>query len=147
MKKNDALLGLTCFLGLLLGTSISVAQTEFAIGSIIRDFQLPQHDDDGKLQLMIRGDQAMVMSTNRIRVKDLKIDIYQGEKSDMFMTSPESDYWKIEGRLTSSANVIVEHPSFVLTSEKMNWELEKSRGVFKEKVTLKLKGKSGILSK
>lgn len=123
------------------------AQADFAIGSIIRDFQLPQRGPDGKLQLMIRGDQAMVMSTNRIRVKQLKIDIYSGEKPDMFMTSDESDYWRIEERLTSSSEVMVEHPAFTLSAEQMNWELNESRGIFKGKVRLKMKEKSGILGK
>ncbi len=136
-------------LGLLLiwlGTSPWLrAQADFAVGSIIRDFQLPQRGADGKLQLMIRGEQAMVMSANRIRVKLLKIDIYSGEKPDMFMSSAESDYWRIEERLTSSTAVSVEHPGFTLTADQMNWELNESRGVFKGKVRLKMKEKSGIL--
>jgi hypothetical protein len=122
-----------------------LAQADFAIGSIIRDFQLPQRGADGKLQLMIRGEQAMVMSANRIRVKELKIDIYSGDKPDMFMSSDESDYWRLEERLTTNAAVLVEHPGFTLSSEQMNWELNESRGVFKGKVRLKMKAKSGIL--
>ena len=131
-----------------LGTSPwLLAQADFAIGSIIRDFQLPQRGSDGKLQMMIRGEQAMVMSANRIRVKHLKIDIYSGEKPDMFMSSDESDYWRLEERLTSNSEVVVEHPGFTLRSEQMDWELNESRGVFKGKVRLKMKAKSGILKK
>lgn len=145
-KRSGGLAGLALFLLFWGGMAPEgAAQADFAIGSIIRDFQLPQRDGEGKLELMIRGEQAMVMSANRIRVKSLKIDIYSGEKPEMFMTSAESDYWRLEERLTSSSAVMVEHPSFTLTSEQMNWELKESKGLFKGKVRLKMKSKSGIL--
>ncbi|MEM6821575.1 MAG: hypothetical protein AAF558_06520 [Verrucomicrobiota bacterium] len=114
-------------------------QTDFAIGSIIKKFELPQRDSDGKLRLTIYGREATVMSRNRIKVNGLKIDIYQNGETETVLTSPNSDFWRIENRLTTQDGIAVEHPNFRLTAKEMNWELEPSRGSFKKGVKLMIK--------
>ena len=66
---------------LLAGSGLLIAQSDFAIGSIIKGFELPQRDKEGNLQLKIFGKEALVMSKNRIRVHGLTIDIYSGGKA------------------------------------------------------------------
>ncbi|MDR1146611.1 MAG: hypothetical protein LBK71_10820, partial [Verrucomicrobiales bacterium] len=57
---NRTLLWLALLLGLAGGLPAEDAQ--FAIGSIIKQFELPQRDDNGKLQSTIYGREATVMS-------------------------------------------------------------------------------------
>ena len=61
------------------------------------------------------------------------------------MTSDESDYWSEEKRLTSDSGVRVEQPSFVLTSKNMDWDLQGSRGIFKDNVKVVIKQRNSTL--
>ena len=132
---------------LLVGSGLLFAQTDFAIGSIIKGFELPQRDKEGNMQLKIFGKEALVMSKNRIRVHGLSIDIYSAGKASTKMTSDESDYWSEEKRLTTDSNVQVDHPSFILTSKSMDWDLQGSRGIFKNNVKVVIKQRDSTLVK
>ncbi|MDR2462597.1 MAG: hypothetical protein LBD30_02315 [Verrucomicrobiales bacterium] len=120
----------TILVALSLAVSLPGQEAQFAIGSIIKQFELPQRDSEGKLQSTIFGGEAVVMSQNRIRVRDLKIDIAGGTE----LSSPESDFWSEEKRLTSSSGVTVVQAEFTLRSEKMDWDIKNSRGVFTKRV-------------
>lgn len=116
-------------------TSVSVmAQAEFAIGAIIKGLELPQRDSEGNLKLKIFGKEATVMSLNRIKVRFLTIDFYNKGVTETQITSDESDYWRIEDRLTSSNNVKVVHPTFTLTAKTMDWFITENKGTFQENV-------------
>lgn len=117
------------------------AQADFAIGSIIKDFQLPQRDAEGNMKLQIMGDQATIISANRIKVEKLRIDLYQSGRPDVAITSPESDFWKLENRLTTSTGVEIKHASFTLQADRMDWELNANRGIFQGGVILTVQKK------
>jgi len=131
----------------ILGAAWVTAQTNFAVGSIIKGFEMPQRDKEGNLQTKIFGREATVMSQNRIRVRALTIDIYSGGNVSTKLTSDESDYWRAEGRLTTSSGVKVVQPSFVLTAKNMDWDLQNSNGSFKDQVKLVITQKNEVLPK
>ncbi|MDD5261702.1 MAG: hypothetical protein PHD76_07615 [Methylacidiphilales bacterium] len=128
-----------------IGAGLAFGQTDFAVGSIIKGFELPQRDKQGNLQLKIFGKEATVMSKNRIQVHGLSIDIYSGGKAGTKMTSDECDYWSEEKRLTSNNGVKVVQPSFVLTAKNMDWDLQGSRGIFKENVLVVITQRNAAL--
>jgi hypothetical protein len=128
----------------LVTSPVAQAQTDFAIGSIIKNFELPQRDKDGNMKLLIFGEQATVISANRVKMEKLRIDLYQDGKADVRITSPESDFWKQENRLTTTQGVAITHPSFSLTSQKMDWELDANRGLFQGGVTLSVQKKTAV---
>jgi hypothetical protein len=140
-KKTLILLTLTAGLA-----SWSLAEdAQFAIGSIIKQFELPQRDKEGKMQSTIYGKEATVMSQNRIRVRDLKINIFNGDNIGTKLSSPESDFWSEERRLTTSNGVTVVQPEFTLTSVNMDWDLKNSKGVFSKRVRVVITQKGDIL--
>jgi hypothetical protein len=118
---------------------------QFAIGSIIKQFELPQRDNNGKMQSTIYGKEATVMSQNRIRVRDLKIDIFNGDSVGTKLISPESDFWSEEKRLTTSNGVTVVQPEFTLTSVNMDWDIKNSKGVFSKRVRVVITQKGDVL--
>jgi hypothetical protein len=118
---------------------------QFAIGSIIKQFELPQRDQDGNLQSTIYGREATVMSQNRIRVRGLNIDIFSGDRIGTRLSSPESDFWSEEGRLTTSNGVTVVQPEFTLTSVNMDWDLKHSKGVFSQRVRVVIPQQGSLL--
>jgi hypothetical protein len=118
------------------------AQADFAIGAIIKGFELPQRDKEGVIKMKIFGKEATVMSLSRIKVRGLNIDFYNKGLPETKISSDESDYWREEGRLTSSNNVRIEHPAFTLTSKTMDWEINAERGTFQENVKLVINRKS-----
>jgi hypothetical protein len=120
---------------LLLGTSVRLlAQADFAIGAIIKGFELPQREADGTIKMKIFGKEATVMSLSRIKVRGLNIDFFNKGVSETKITSDESDYWREENRLTSSNGVKIEHPGFVLTAKTMDWQITENKGFFQENV-------------
>jgi hypothetical protein len=120
------------------------SQADFAIGSIIKDFALPQRDSQGAMKLQIFGEQATIISTNRIKVEKLHIELYQDGRPDVRIESPESDFWKLENRLTTNHGVQIQHPSFALTAARMDWELNENRGLFQGGVTLTVQKRDAI---
>jgi len=142
MKFFNSRLSRLCLVTVALLFSLAVvvvADAEFSIGSIIKKFELPQRDGEGKLILTIFGREATVISKNRVKVEGLKIELYQNDEDQTTMTSPFCDYWRKEGRLITEKGVEVQHPNFKLTADKMDWELEPSRGDFKDNVRLEIK--------
>jgi hypothetical protein len=110
-------------------------QAEFVVGSIIKNFELPQTDKaTGQLKMKILGKEAIVMSPNRIQLRKLEIDLYKKGAVETRIFSEQSDYWHQEKRLTSDAPVKVEHPRLEVTANSMSWDLNSSTGTFKDKV-------------
>jgi len=125
---------------ILLGTGVRVlAQADFAIGAIIKGFELPQRDESGVIKMKIFGKEATVMSLSRIKVRGLNIDFFNKGVAETKITSDESDYWREENRLTSSNGVKIEHPRFVLTSKTMGWQIAGNKGFFQENVKVMIK--------
>ncbi len=123
---------------LLLCTPSVPAQNEFAVGSIIRGFELPQRDAGGELKQLVFGEEATVITRNRIRIDGLRIDVFENQEPRTRIQSPQADYWDQEKRLTTSSGVRIQHPSFVLEAKQMDWELEGNRGMFQENVRVTL---------
>lgn len=119
----------------LIPTWIWAATGDFAIGSIIRNFEYPvpsQNADDNKK--VIRGDEAIVISGNEIRIRGLTIELYTGEEITTRIQSPESTYWEAEKKLTTDQLVEVTRRGMKITSKGMEWSIPNSSGVFRENV-------------
>ncbi|NJK90581.1 MAG: hypothetical protein HC904_01375 [Blastochloris sp.] len=130
-NKRVALLVLILALG---GGACLWGQAEFAIGAIIKGFELPQREADGSIKLKIMGKEATVMSLSRIKVRGLTIDFFNQGAPQTQISSEESDYWQVEKRLTTDKGVKVEHPNFVLTAQTMDWLISENRGTFQQNV-------------
>jgi len=134
MKRFEAQL-LACALVLLAASGPVYGQAEFVVGSIIKNFELPQTDKNtGQLKMKIMGKEAIVMSPNRIQLKKLEIDLYKQGAIETRIFSAQCDYWHKEKRLTSSDTVTVKHPRLEVTADTMSWDLNSSVGTFKENV-------------
>ncbi|MDX6765678.1 MAG: hypothetical protein SFU85_02700 [Candidatus Methylacidiphilales bacterium] len=145
MRPNKTTLLALLALSALAAPLLLRAQSEFAIGSIIKSFQLPQRDSDGKMKLQISGEQATVISLNRIKVEKIRIDLYRDGQPEVQMNSPETDFWKQENRLTTNKGVEIRHPSFKLVSQKMDWELNANKGLFQGGVILTVQKKEAAI--
>lgn len=111
------------------------AETQFAIGSIIRGFEVPQTDSHGKLRSKIRGKEALVMSANQIHIKDLVIEVYNdNEQIDTSIRSDECTYWKMENKLTTDKDIEVHRQGMVIKADGMEWELGDAKGIFRKNV-------------
>jgi hypothetical protein len=125
------------FLTVLASGGVMLAQSDFAVGSIIRGFDFPSRDaKTGKMQYRITGDKAIVMTANRIEVHKLKIEIFNDDKVGTTIQSPVSDYWRLESRRTSNVGVEILWPGASATSKQMEWDLPKSKGVLRGNVVV-----------
>jgi hypothetical protein len=124
-------------LAMLGGGGVIVAQSDFAVGSIIRGFDFPSRDPKtGKMVFRITGEKAIVMTANRIEVHQLKIEIFNNDKVGTTVQSPVSDYWRLENRLTSNTGVEIMWPGASATSKQMEWDLPKSKGTLRGNVVV-----------
>ncbi|GAB4249047.1 MAG: hypothetical protein OHK005_15730 [Candidatus Methylacidiphilales bacterium] len=127
-----------------MGVEATFGQSDFAVGSVIRGFELPKRDADGVMQFKITGDKAIIMTPNRTEVHDLRIDIFKEGKVNLTVRSPKSDYWRMENRLTTEHGVEIVWPGLVVTARGMEWDLNRTRGVLRDNVRVvidNLKGK------
>jgi hypothetical protein len=124
---------------LLLIPCVGRAQMQFTVGSIIRGFELPQTDARGKLRTKIRGEEALVISANQIRINGLMIEIYdENEIVTTSIRSTDCTYWRMENKLTTDKDIEVRHQGMNMTAHAMEWELRDSKGSFRENVKVTL---------
>ena len=115
--------------------SFCVAQdSQFSIGSIIRGFELPQTDADGNVKSKIRGDEALIISANEIRIKGLTIELFNEGQAGTVITAPECVFWKMENKLTTDHLIKIKRQGMTLTAKGMDWHLADSRGNFRNQV-------------
>jgi len=120
----------------LVPSGLRAATGDFAIGSIIKNFELPvaaENQEPGR-KTIIRGDEAIVISSNEIRIRGLSIELYRNDQVTTRIQSPESTYWESEKRLTSDQLVQVTRRGLTITSKGMEWSLPNSSGTFRENV-------------
>ncbi|MFQ3670507.1 MAG: hypothetical protein SNJ84_03520 [Verrucomicrobiia bacterium] len=122
------------FLGWVACLSPAFGQSDFAIGSVIRGFELPKRNAEGEMQFKITGDKAVIMTPNRTELHDLKIDIYKEGKVNLTVRSPRSDYWRMENRLTTEHGVEIVWPGLTVTAKAMEWDLNQTKGVLRQEV-------------
>lgn len=130
--KKLALIGVTG--ALVLAAGVAAAQTKFAIGSIIRGFELPQNGPDGRLQSRIRGREAIVISDSQIRIHGLEIEIFRENNANIKILSDESVYWTKEGRLTTDKMIEIDRPGMKIRAKGMVWEMAEAKGVLQDDV-------------
>lgn len=121
---------------LFLAVGLCHAEPQFPVGTIIRGFDLPQTNKEGKISSRIRGAEAMIMSANQILVRKLEIEVYENNSSEPTtrILSPECFYWRMENKLTTDHNIEVHHPGMTITAKAMEWNVKQSRGTFRQNV-------------
>lgn len=116
--------------------SFCYAEPQFPIGTIIRGFDLPQTNEEGKISSRIRGEEAMVMSANQILIRKLEIEVYENgsDKPTTTILSPECFYWRMENKLTTDNNIEVRRPGMTVTAKAMEWDIKQSKGTFRRNI-------------
>ncbi|MEM9444468.1 MAG: hypothetical protein AAGA18_03870 [Verrucomicrobiota bacterium] len=132
---------------LCLPLALLFAQTDFSIGSIIKGFEMPQHDSQGQIKAKIHGKEATVMTSSRIKVRGLKIEFFEKGDTVMEITSTQSDFWRSQNRLTTDKGVKIIRPGLIIEAEQMDWELAGSKGNLKGNVKVKLTNQDDLLVK
>ncbi|MDD2677221.1 MAG: hypothetical protein PHP75_07125 [Methylacidiphilaceae bacterium] len=108
------------------------------LGSVVKEFRLPQRNTQGGLDGVITGREAHAISVNRTEIIDMKIELYDQGKIGTTILSPRCDLWKLEDRLSTQSGAVVERPDLRLTSQIMDWEVAEHRGVFRQNVRVVL---------
>ncbi|QSR85147.1 hypothetical protein [Methylacidimicrobium sp. B4] len=108
------------------------------LGSVVKEFRLPQRNSQGELDGVITGREARAISVNRTEIIDMKIDLYDQGKVGTTILSPRCDLWKLENRLSTQSGAVIERPDLRLTSQIMDWEVGEHRGVFRQNVRVVL---------
>lgn len=135
-----------CLLVFLAASPWASAANDFAIGSIIRNFELPLNSSDSDRRSLIRGEEAIVVSGNEIRIRGLSIEIYRGDQLTTKITSAESVYWKTENKLTTDSEVKVTRTGMTITSKGMEWSMEQSSGIFRGQVKVTVTGSPTLIT-
>ena len=126
--------------------NIAHAETQFSIGSIIRGFELPQMDEQGNLRSKIKGSEAIVISANQIRIKELFIELYDGGKASTRIKSPDCVFWRLENRLTTDQAIEVARDGMIIKAKGMDWSLKENQGIFRQNVQVTIDPKTHILN-
>jgi hypothetical protein len=104
------------------------------LGSTIKGFVLPQRNAEGELSANITGETAKAVSINRTEITGLKIDLYEGKEIGTVITSPKSDLWNEENRLSTRSGVLIKRGDMTISAEAMEWELKEQRAVLRKQV-------------
>ena len=127
-------------LGTLLGFLAPLeAQISTTIGSVVKGFSLPQHNEEGELISKIAGTQANTVSPNRAVIKELVMEFYHKGEVTMKVTSPKCDYWFLQNRLNTRDGVTIERDNMVITAQNFQWEEKAKKGILQKNVSVVLK--------
>lgn len=125
---------------LLQGQSSSV-KPPGPIGETIKRFALEQRNPEtGELQAMLRGEAAKVVTVNRTEITNMAIEIMNGDKINLILTSPQCNYWHLEGRLSTNHSVKVLRDDMEIDAQNMEWDYKERKGVLRNNVRVVLKG-------
>jgi len=118
--------GVLVLAGLALVSPLLAQMSSMPLGSVIRNFVMPQRDAQGDLQSNITGDQATIVSYNRTQILNLKVDLYDstGQNVTSTITSPRCDYWTLEHRLSSKDGVLVVRPESKISADAVEWDFK-----------------------
>jgi hypothetical protein len=108
------------------------------LGSIIKGFDRPQRNATGDLEAMLHGDQATVVSLNRIQITGLRIDLYEKEKVATTITSPLCDFWNLENRLSSHDGVLLVRPEARISADAIDWDFKTQVALLRKNVKVVL---------
>lgn len=139
LAHNSLNLGLF-LLGITLWLSVPLeAQISTTIGSVVKGFSVPQHNDEGELISKIAGTQANTVSPNRAVIKELIMEFYNKGEVTMKVTSPQCDYWFLQSRLNTREGVTIERDNMVITAQNFQWEEKEKKGVLQKNVKVIIK--------
>ena len=119
---------------------LSAQMNGMPLGSVVRNFVMPQRDAQGDLQANITGDQATIVSYNRTQIINLKVELYDssGQNVTTTVTSPRCDYWTLERRLSSSDGVLLVRPESRITADAVEWDFKTQIAVLHSNVKVVL---------
>jgi len=119
---------------------LSAQMNGMPLGSVVKNFVMPQRDAQGDLQANITGDQATIVSYNRTQIINLKVELYDsgGQTVTTTVTSPRCDYWTLERRLSSSDGVLVVRPESRITADAIEWDFKTQIAVLHNNVKVVL---------
>jgi hypothetical protein len=106
-------------------------------GQVTKGFTLPQYQN-GKLNAMITGAEARVISVNRTEIIELKVDLYEADTISTTITSPKSDYWTADNKMRTRFGVVITRPDMTISAQTMEWEIKEQRGVLRQDVKVVL---------
>lgn len=118
-------------------TAPASAPTNASVGQVTKGFSMPQYQD-GKLSAVIAGAEARFISINRTEIKDLKVDLYEGDTISTTITSPRSDYWKEESKMLSRYGVVIKRGDMTITADMMDWNIKDQNGTLSKNVKVVL---------
>lgn len=114
-------------------------QISTTIGSVVKGFSIPQHNESGELVSKIGGSEANTVSPNRAVIKELTMEFYNKGAVTMKITSPKSDYWFLQNRLNTREGVIIERENMTISAQVFQWDEKEKKGVLQKNVSVVLK--------
>ena len=124
---------------LFLGCSCLLADmSAIPLGATIKGFVMPQRNEQGEMQANITGDTAKAVSVNRTEIEGLKIELYDGKEIGTVITSPKSDLWVQENRLSTRNGVLIKRGDMIISALSMEWELKEQRAVLRRQVRVEV---------
>jgi len=139
-RLSWALLAVGLGLGFVGVSRLCAQMSGMPLGSVVKNFVMPQRDAQGDLQANITGDQATIVSYNRTQIVNLKVDLYDssGQNVTTTVTSPRCDYWTLERRLSGSDGVLIVRPESRITADAIEWDFKTQVAVLHSNVKVVL---------
>lgn len=110
------------------------------LGSVVKGFVMPQRGPTGDLQSTLNGEEARVLSPDRIVITGLKVDLYEagGTRVGTVITAPRCDFWTVERRLSGHEGVEIERPDARITADAVDWDLKTQVALLHQRVRVVL---------
>ena len=116
---------------------------EFPLGSVIRNFSLPQADGSGRQTALVKGKRATVVSPNQLKIEGLDVELFNSQgKPETVITATKSDFWRKEDKLTSDSGILVKRSTLLISANGIDWNVADSSGTLYNRVRVVLSNAS-----
>ncbi len=108
--------------------AVRAVRAQPAEGQRIAGFEVPDFDDEMRLQSMLFGDYARIMPNGEVEITNLMIEFYTEDREvEMRVTSPECIYDRATRDARSDSNIRIARENMIITGKQFVWSADNGR--------------------
>ena len=120
-------------------TALPVTGQDLDEGQTLRDFRIPEYDENMQLKSQLFGELAKIMEDGTVQITNLKIEFYKEGEIEMTVTAPQCTYDRGKKAASSKSTVRIARGNMVVTGKGFSWGADDKAFRIESKVKVVLK--------
>ena len=97
------------------------AAAQLERGQKVGGFRVPEYDENGQLKSQLYGDYAQVITEDKVKVTNLKIEMFKNGEVETRVTAPHCIYNRRSNTAASPGSIRIARGNMVITGSTFMW--------------------------